>query len=96
MFSNFDGQVFDLQLYAPQTARRVVFQRSGIVRVFCNIHEAMNAVIAVLPAPYFALTDGPGRFEIQAPAGDYRFQFWHEPAQPDVLDRGHRSRKYLA
>ena len=31
VFSNFDGQVFDLHLYAPQTARRVVFRRPGIV-----------------------------------------------------------------
>ena len=87
VFSNFDGQVFDLQLFAPQTARRVVFRRPGMVRVFCNIHETMNAAIAVLPTPYFALTDGTGRFEIQAPAGDYRLQFWHERAQPDVLAR---------
>ena len=85
VFSNYDGQVFDLQLYAPQTARRVVFRRPGIVRIFCNIHEAMSAVIAVLPTPYFAVTDRTGRFEIQAPVGDYRLQFWHERAQPDVL-----------
>ncbi len=87
VFSNFDGQVFDLQLFSPQTARRVVFRRPGIVRVFCNIHETMNAAIAVLATPYFALTDGTGRFEIQAPAGDYRLQVWHERAQPDVLAR---------
>ena len=87
VFSNYDGQVFDLQLFAPQTARRVVFRRPGMVRVFCNIHETMNAAIAVLPTPYFAVTDGTGRFEIQAPAGDYRLQFWHERAQPDVLAR---------
>ena len=85
VFSNFDGQVFDLQLFAPQTARRVVFRRSGIVRVFCNIHDTMSAVIAVLPTPYFAVTDGTGRFDIQVPAGEYRLQFWHERAQPDVL-----------
>jgi plastocyanin len=91
VFSNFNGQVFDLQVYAPQTARRVVFRRPGIVHIFCNIHEAMNAVIAVLPTPYFAVTDGTGRFEIQAPAGAYRLQFWHERAQPDVLARLARS-----
>jgi plastocyanin len=85
VFSNLDGQVFDLQLYAPQTARRVVFRRPGIVHVFCNIHHSMSAVIAVLPTPFFAVTDATGRFEIQAPAGEYRLQFWHERALPDVL-----------
>jgi plastocyanin len=87
VFSNFNGQVFDLQLYAPKTARRVVFRRPGIVHIFCNIHEAMTAVIAVLSTPYFAVTDATGRFEIEAPAGGYRVQFWHERAQPDVLAR---------
>lgn len=85
VFSNHDGQVFDLQLYAPRTERRVVFRRPGIVRVFCNIHETMSAVIAVLPTPYFAVTDASGRFEIEAPAGDYRVQFWHERAQGEAL-----------
>ena len=91
VFSNFDGQVFDLQLYAPQTARRVVFRRPGIVRVFCNIHDSMSAFIAVMPQPYFAVSDTQGRFEIQAPPGEYRVQFWYERARPDTLARLARS-----
>ena len=42
VFSNFDGQVFDLHLYAAQTSRRVVFRRAGIARIFCNIHPTMD------------------------------------------------------
>lgn len=78
VFSNYDGQVFDLQLYAPQTSRRVVFRRPGIARIFCNIHETMSAVVAVLQTPYFAVTGADGRFEIRAPGGDYRMKVWHE------------------
>ena len=37
-FSNFSGQIFDLGLYAPGTSRNIVFRRTGVVRVFCNIH----------------------------------------------------------
>lgn len=84
-FSNGDSQVFDLHLYAPQTSRRVVFRRPGIAKVFCNIHESMNAIIAVLPTPYFAVTGPDGGFQIQAPAGRYRLQFWHERTRADVL-----------
>ena len=84
-FSNFDAQVFDVHLYAPQTTRRVVFRRPGIVRVFCNVHESMSAVIAVLPTPYFAVTNAAGRFELQAPAGEYMLRFWDERGRPDVL-----------
>ena len=47
----------------------------------------MSAVIAVLQTPYFAVTAADGRFEIAAPAGDYKLWFWHERAQPDVLAR---------
>src|SRR5437867_10372616 len=44
VFSNYDGQVFDVRLYAPQESRRVVFRRPAMPRVICNIHESMSAV----------------------------------------------------
>jgi plastocyanin len=90
-FSNYSGQVFDVQLYAPQTSRRVVFRRPGMVQVFCNIHESMSAVIAVLPTPYFVVTGPDGRFAIQAPPGEYRLQVWHERTPPDTLLKAARA-----
>lgn len=86
-FSNYDGQVFDVHLYAPQTSRRVVFRRPGIVRVFCNIHETMSGVVAVLQTPYFAVSNAVGRFEIQAPSGEYTLRFWDERSQPDAVEK---------
>ena len=62
-FSNFNGQVFDLTLYKPGSSRTVAFKRPGIVRVFCNIHPQMSAVIAVLDTPYFAVSTKAGTFE---------------------------------
>jgi hypothetical protein len=91
VFSNYDGQIFDLNLYAPRTTRRVVFRRPGMVRVFCNIHATMSAVIAVLPTPYFAVTEADGRFEIKAPAGAYRFRVWHERSQDEMLSKLERN-----
>lgn len=91
VFSNYSGQVFDVQLYAPQTSRRVVFRRPGMVHVFCNIHETMSAVVAVLATPYFTVTSPDGRFAIQAPPGEYRLQIWHERAAPDVLAKLERT-----
>src|SRR5581483_8055667 len=46
-FSNFSGQPFDVGLYPPGTNRSWVFKQPGIVRVFCNIHPTMSAIIAV-------------------------------------------------
>ncbi len=86
-FSNYDGQVFDVHLYAPQTSRRVVFRRPGMVRIFCNIHATMSAVIAVLPTPYHAVTGRDGHFSITAPDGVYRLQIWHERSNPETLSK---------
>ncbi|MCU0246866.1 MAG: hypothetical protein MUC42_09835, partial [Bryobacter sp.] len=37
-FSNYDGQIFDVGLYPPGATRSVRFSRTGVVRIFCNIH----------------------------------------------------------
>ncbi len=78
-FSNFNGTPFDVGLYPPGTSRTVVFRRAGIVRVFCNIHASMSAVIAVLPTPYFALSNNQGAVRISdVPAGEYTLRVFYE------------------
>lgn len=85
-FSNYDGKTFDLGLYAPQTTKSVVFSKAGIVRVFCNIHASMSAVIAVLETPYFEVTKKNGTFEIaNVPPGEYRLHVFHERATAATL-----------
>ena len=80
-FSNYNGQLFDLALYPPGSTRTVRFRREGIVRVFCNIHSSMSAVIVVLGTPYFATTRRDGSFAItNVPPGDYRLEVFHERA----------------
>lgn len=91
-FSNYDGKIFDLGLYAPHTSRAVRFDRPGIVRVFCNIHAAMSAVIVVVPTPYFAVTNPAGTFQIDGlPPGKYRLRVFHERATPEALQLLERS-----
>jgi plastocyanin len=86
-FSNFNGQIFDVGLYKPGSSRTVAFKRPGIVRVFCNIHPQMSAVIAVLETPYFAVSNKAGIFEIDnVPAGDYQFHIFHEGASAETLN----------
>lgn len=86
-FSNFNGQIFDLALYKPGSSRTVAFKRPGIVRVFCNIHPQMSAVIVVLDTPYLAVSNKAGIFEIDGvPPGDYQFHIFHEGAAAETLD----------
>ena len=86
-FSNYDGQIFDVGLHAPGTAREVTFRRPGIVRMFCNIHPTMSAVIVVLETPWFAVSNAKGAFQIaDVPVGEYRLHVFHERAVAKVLD----------
>src|SRR5205823_3565329 len=86
-FSSYSGQVFDVGLYPPGKSRTVVFKREGVVRVFCNIHSAMSAVIVVLKTPYFAVSNELGKFTIaDVPPGDYRIHIYHERALQQKLE----------
>jgi plastocyanin len=91
-FSNFEGQLFDVGLYPPGTSRSIRFHRPGVVRVFCNIHPTMSAVIVVLDTPYFAKAGNDGRYRIaNVPPGSYRLRVFDERAtagpevQPGVV-----------
>ena len=85
-FSNFAGQPFDTGLYPPGSSQKIRFKRAGIVRVFCNIHSSMSAVIVVLETPYFATTERTGVFRIaDVPPGDYILKVWHERAAESKL-----------
>jgi plastocyanin len=79
-FSSFSGQIFDVGLYPPGTSRSVRFTRPGVVRVFCNIHPTMSAIILVLNTPWFAGTAKNGSFEMKVPPGDYELSVFHERA----------------
>jgi plastocyanin len=79
-FSSYNGQIFDVGLYAPGTSRAVTFIRLGVLRVFCNIHPTMSAIILVLDTPYFVQTAKDGSFEMNVPPGEYELSVFHERA----------------
>ena len=86
-FSNFSGQVFDLGLYAPGSSRNITFTRTGVVRIFCNIHPSMSAIIVVLKVPWFATSDSAGAFTISGvPPGEYYLNVFHERATGKTLE----------
>jgi plastocyanin len=85
-FSNFAGQPFDVGLYPPGTSQKVRFVREGVVRVFCNIHPTMSAVIVVAPTPYLAVSAKGGEISIQGvEPGEYLLRVFHERASEQTL-----------
>jgi plastocyanin len=79
VFSLSKAKRFDLGRYAAGKSKAVVFDKPGIVRVFCDIHSHMNAFILVFRHRYFAVTDADGRYRIdQVPPGTYEVTAWYE------------------
>jgi len=70
---------FDLELYKRPKTGSWTFQHPGIVRVYCNIHPQMSAVVVVRDSSYFAKANVDGSFAIEdLPAGKYTLKAWHE------------------
>jgi plastocyanin len=70
---------FELPLYKGQDAAPVLFDKPGVVKVGCNIHDWMSAVILVLPTSHFTVTSEQGEFVLeQVPPGTHTLVAWHE------------------
>ncbi len=59
---------------------RESFEKAEVMIPFrCDVHPWMRSWLAVLPHPFFAVTDEEGTFSIEGlPAGDYVLEAWHE------------------
>ena len=80
---------FDLGLYSRGQARSVTFSRPGIIRVYCNVHAQMSAIVVVRDNPYFTQPASDGTFNINGvPPGKYVLHVWHERAVEVTRDAG--------
>ncbi len=78
VFSN-DGEKYDLGTWPQGQTRNYTFQKTGIYRQLCRVHDDMIAFIVVLETPYFAVSDKAGEFAITGlPPGSYTMTIWHE------------------
>jgi plastocyanin len=85
VFSLSKAKRFDLGRYAAGHSKSIVFDRPGIVRVFCDIHSHMNAFILVFSHRFFAVTDADGRYSIGGvPPGTYTLAAWYEGSVRDA------------
>jgi plastocyanin len=80
-------KTFELPLYKGENAAPVLFDKVGVVKVGCNIHDWMSAIILVLPTPWFARTGPDGTFTIQdVPEGQHSVVAWHELSKLKLED----------
>lgn len=78
VFSYSKAKEFDLGRYRKdERAPTLVFDKTGIVELGCEIHEHMQAIIVVLDTPYFTSTDIDGRYRLEnLPAGKFTLKVW--------------------
>jgi plastocyanin len=72
---------FDLALYKRPKSGSQTFNHPGVVKVYCNIHPQMSAVVLVRDNPFFTKVAPDGTFTIEnVPAGKHVLKAWHERA----------------
>ncbi len=73
IYSFSPAKTFTTKLYSGREAPPVVFDRSGIVVLGCNIHDTMVAWLVIVDTPWFAKSgpDGVGTLK-NLPTGNYR------------------------
>ena len=55
------------------------FEKPEMIKVTCDVHSWMLGWVAVMPHPYFGVTDQNGVTKIEnVPPGKYKVQAWHE------------------
>jgi hypothetical protein len=72
-------QAFNLVFPKNTPAKEQRIRFPGVIAVTCDTHAHMRAYILSFEHPYFSVTGGDGRFQIdQVPAGSYTLKAWHE------------------
>ncbi len=71
-------KTFELPLYKGEEAPPVLFDKVGVVKIGCNIHDWMSGIILVLPTPHFTVTDASGHYVLEdVPEGTHTLVIWH-------------------
>jgi plastocyanin len=83
VYSFSPAKSFELKLYAGSAANPVVFDKTGIAVLGCNIHDNMTAWVVVVETPYYGRSATPGKVVLaNVPAGSYSLRVWHPALAP--------------
>ena len=91
VFSYSQPNDFDLGLYPAGESRTLVLRHPGVVKLYCSIHESMNATILVTPTRWFGVVNAQGGYALTGiTPGRYRAVVWAErlPASEQTVEIG--------
>lgn len=95
VFSYSKTRRFDLGRYrkSDRPAPEEIFDKPGVVKLYCEIHQHMRGTILVLDTPHFTPTQTNGVYQLEGlPAGQYTLKAWvdekHVYEKPVTLEAG--------
>jgi plastocyanin len=78
VFSYSTAERFDLGRYPRGESKTVQFDKPGVVKVYCEVHESMRAAVIVTENPFHAVVAADGTFTLTGvPPGTYSLVVWH-------------------
>jgi plastocyanin len=88
VYSFSPAKSFNIELFAGQPEEPILFDKTGVVEVGCNIHDQMQGFILVTDSALTARTGPDGKATIRLPAsvaamadGELAFSLWHDRLQ---------------
>lgn len=86
VFSITKGSVFNIGRRPTGVIVRRRIEKSGEIKLFCDIHAQMNATIICLDTPYFTRVTKNGRYSLSnLPEGKYEIRVYH-PDFPEISE----------
>ena len=88
VFSCSKAKHFDLGRFRKdEISPNVLFNKPGVVKIYCEIHQHMRCFVVVLDTPWFVKTDPEGKFSLKnIPAGDYWLRIF-QPSERRIQER---------
>jgi len=69
---------FNLGTFPKGEKKSHTFHKECFAALLCIVHPEMEGFVAVLPTPYFAVTNSDGSYDIRdVPDGAYTLKVWH-------------------
>jgi plastocyanin len=86
VFSYSPTKRFDLGRYPRGESKSVLFDRPGVSKVYCEVHQFMRSAVVVVENPHYAVVGADGRFVLRnVPAGEHRLVVWDIERRPQEL-----------
>lgn len=93
IYSLTPGSRFNIGRKPPGNPYPIRIKKNGPIKLACDIHPHMSAIILSLDTPFFTRIKSDGTFNIEdIPAGEYRLEVYHPEldkySQKVTLDKG--------